>query len=500
MGALTVIRKRASEFFSLYDSSPSESIDFSNYSLYSNQIDTNVLKKRRISCLNQVKLESSALRLQKYPESVRKVRREVHAPCRSRRFGFLSSSKNAGLKVRVNETPEKERGIMGNVFGSGGGLFRTYQAKKEAAFGTLRHLQVEKEEVVSEDSSEVVIIEDGNEVKLDERKGLGLLIEARDLDRNGLESAMVSDGNVLHSTSLDREAYKDLIRSVEKKYSSKLDYLSSEIKSNEAKWTLLRSWRKQREEKKQEELKKPQEDLLREPFVPLTEDEESEINRAMANSNRRKILVTHENSNIQITGEVLQCLRPGAWLNDEVINVYLELLKERERREPKKYLNCHFFNTFFYKKLAGGRNGYDYKAVKRWTSLRKIGYKLSECDKIFIPIHKEVHWCLAVINKKDKKFQYLDSLGGRDSQVLRVLAKYYVDEVKDKTEQDIDVSSWELEYSEDLPEQQNGFDCGVFMIKYTDFYSRGLGLHFSQENMPYFRRRTAKELLRLQAH
>lgn len=28
--------------------------------------------------------------------------------------------------------------------------------------------------------------------------------------------------------------------------------------------------------------------------------------------------MTHENSNIEITGELLQCLRPGAWLNDEV--------------------------------------------------------------------------------------------------------------------------------------------------------------------------------------
>lgn len=34
---------------------------------------------------------------------------------------------------------------------------------------------------------------------------------------------------------------------------------------------------------------------------------------------RRKVLVTHENSNIDITGEILQCLRPGAWLNDEVL-------------------------------------------------------------------------------------------------------------------------------------------------------------------------------------
>jgi len=33
----------------------------------------------------------------------------------------------------------------------------------------------------------------------------------------------------------------------------------------------------------------------------------------------RRVLARHDNSNIEITGAVLQCLRPGAWLNDEVI-------------------------------------------------------------------------------------------------------------------------------------------------------------------------------------
>ncbi|MCH89078.1 ubiquitin-like-specific protease ESD4-like, partial [Trifolium medium] len=87
-----------------------------------------------------------------------------------------------------------------------------------------------------------------------------------------------------------------------------------------------------------------------EPFVPLTDDEEHEVSRAFS-TNRKKILVTHESSNIEIAGEKIRCLLPGAWLNDEVINLYLELLKERERREPKKFLKCHFFNTFFYKKV-----------------------------------------------------------------------------------------------------------------------------------------------------
>jgi sentrin-specific protease 1 len=44
--------------------------------------------------------------------------------------------------------------------------------------------------------------------------------------------------------------------------------------------------------------------------------------------------------------------------------------------------------------------------------------------QVFVPIHKEVHWCLAVINVKDKKLQYLDSLGGMDTIVLRTLVHY----------------------------------------------------------------------------
>ncbi|KAJ0580382.1 putative Ulp1 peptidase [Helianthus annuus] len=35
----------------------------------------------------------------------------------------------------------------------------------------------------------------------------------------------------------------------------------------------------------------------------------------------------------------------------QLINVYLELLKERESRKHKKFLKSHFFNTYFYKKI-----------------------------------------------------------------------------------------------------------------------------------------------------
>lgn len=38
------------------------------------------------------------------------------------------------------------------------------------------------------------------------------------------------------------------------------------------------------------------------------------------------------------------------------------------------------FNPF--DQLISGRGGYDYKAVRRWTSQRKLGYGLIECDKV----------------------------------------------------------------------------------------------------------------------
>ncbi|KAJ3669520.1 hypothetical protein LUZ60_011470 [Juncus effusus] len=286
--------------------------------------------------------------------------------------------------------------------------------------------------------------------------------------------------------------YKELYDQSAKKHESKLRDLEFEVKlaeSSLANFKLVREILNS---------KQKQEDTT-ELFVPLTDEEEREVNAALNGRNSRQVLVTHEPSNIEISREKLQCLRFGAWLNDEVINLYLELLKERERREPKKFLKCHFFNTFFYKKLIGGNSGYDFRAVKRWTTQKKLGYGLMECDKIFVPIHKEVHWCLAVINVRDKKLQYLDSLGSLDTMALRVLARYITEEVKDKSGKQIDTSSWELEEVPDLPLQENGWDCGMFMLKYIDFLSRDLSLSFLQDHMTYFRKRTAKEILRLRA-
>ncbi|XP_059280693.1 ubiquitin-like-specific protease ESD4 [Lycium ferocissimum] len=509
MGALTCNRKRVDDFFT------------SNYKV--DHISNN--KKPRL--INQIqehpfpRKSSTVTRIFKYPSYITPIKREIHAPCRQSRFGN-----------------------MGNF------LAKKYDRAKSNAFETLRYVKKDKEVINIDDDEQILEygvvekpglvndsgqkwkesggvvektgLDDGSGQKWKESDGVGAktgldngsgqiwkesdgVVEildnssvSNDVNLNKVDNAekmldSLSLGSKFGDSSSSYVAvYKKLLGSAEKR-NDKLKRLQFQIEYTEK---LRETHQLLRPQKKEEHVK---EDVITEPFVLLTEEEEAEVSRALSNSNRRKVLVTHENSNIDITGEMLQCLRPGAWLNDEVINVYLELLKEREKREPKKFLKCHFFNTFFYKKLISGKGGYNYQPVKRWTSQRKLGYCLFECDKIFVPIHKQIHWCLAVINKKDEKFQYLDSLGGRDHQVLKVLARYFVDEVKDKSGKHIDVSSWKQEFVEDLPEQENGYDCGMFMLKYADFYSRDIGLCFNQEHMPYFRSRTAKEILRLKA-
>uniref|UniRef100_A0ACD6AAN7 Uncharacterized protein n=1 Tax=Avena sativa TaxID=4498 RepID=A0ACD6AAN7_AVESA len=240
------------------------------------------------------------------------------------------------------------------------------------------------------------------------------------------------------------------------------------------------------------------------PFDTLTNEDECRVRHALDGGNSSdEVLLVHKASNIELKRVTLQCLKDKGLLNDEVIDLYLQLLKERELREPNKFLKCHFFNTFFYEKLNGKNGGYHYEAVRSWTK-KKLGYNIIDCDKIFVPIHKkfihkESHWCLAVINIRDKKFQYLDSLGFEDIKALEILARYLVDEIKDKNNKQIDVLSWEQEVVKERPSQDNNTDCGMFMLKYIDFYSRDMGLIFEQKHMPYFRRRTAKEILDLRA-
>ena len=101
---------------------------------------------------------------------------------------------------------------------------------------------------------------------------------------------------------------------------------------------------------------------------PLTDDENREVEFALAPPYNHSVLI--DMFNVEITKHKISCLRPSTWLNDEVINFYMQLLQERNRvdadllhRRPS-----HYFSSFFMHKLCDTEEGYCYNNVKRYIS------------------------------------------------------------------------------------------------------------------------------------
>ena len=150
---------------------------------------------------------------------------------------------------------------------------------------------------------------------------------------------------------------------------------------------------------------------------------------------------------------------------------------------------------------------------------------------ILIPInHNNSHWTAAAINFRKKRIQSYDSMGMARSEVhkvpitpfavrltshsLKALRKYLDDEHRNKKKKPFDFTGWEdwvdtvrwIERGtghyltgpthQGTPQQENGYDCGVFTCQFLHALSQGEedDFGFTQVDMPYLRRRMIWEI------
>lgn len=179
-------------------------------------------------------------------------------------------------------------------------------------------------------------------------------------------------------------------------------------------------------------------------------------------------------------------LSPGTWLNDEIINFHFELLSDRASKDDT-LPSIHCFNTFFCSTLR--EQGY--AKVKRWTKRVDIFSK----DLVFVPINKSYHWVLGVIDMKNKKISIYDSLYGKDQRTLDILLRYLEEEHLDKKKTEYDTSDWKTEAPNNIPKQENAYDCGVFTCIFAERLSRQAPLDFVQADMSLLRRKMVINIL-----
>ncbi|KAJ7324719.1 hypothetical protein JRQ81_017739 [Phrynocephalus forsythii] len=167
------------------------------------------------------------------------------------------------------------------------------------------------------------------------------------------------------------------------------------------------------------------------------------------------------------------------WLNDQIINMYGELIMDAV---PDK---VHFFNSFFHRQLVTkGYNG-----VKRWT--KKVD--LFKKTLLLIPIHLEVHWSLITVNLPNRIISFYDSQGIHFKFCVENIRKYLLTEAREKNHPDF-LQGWQTAVTKCIPQQKNDSDCGVFVLQYCKCLALDQPFQFSQEDMPRVRKRIYKEL------
>lgn len=77
---------------------------------------------------------------------------------------------------------------------------------------------------------------------------------------------------------------------------------------------------------------------------------------------------------------------------------------------------------------------------------------------------------------------------------MKAICQYFIAEAEDKCHEDWKTRGFEFLVAQDIPQQSNGFDCGVFLIQFVKHLSRGLPLDFSQSHVHYYRIQMLKEL------
>ncbi|XP_057380186.1 sentrin-specific protease 1-like [Daphnia carinata] len=189
--------------------------------------------------------------------------------------------------------------------------------------------------------------------------------------------------------------------------------------------------------------------------------------------------------NISITRRDIKTLADCNWINDQIINFYLSLIVERS--QPDERPKVFAFNTLFYPKLMSS----GYAALERWTK----AVDLFQNDVILIPVHSGCHWSLATICPQEKTIRYYDSQGRNDQTCLNNLKMYIEAEGKAKNKSVTRVGQWKLECAENIPQQVNFYDCGMFTLRYAEHVSRKCKMSFKQKDMPYYRRRMMYEIM-----
>lgn len=227
---------------------------------------------------------------------------------------------------------------------------------------------------------------------------------------------------------------------------------------------------------------------------PVSSEDDAAISAVLRGPDTDEVLIMK--FSIDMTRHKMKCLARSVWLNDEIINFYMEMLKERDNKlcevNPKRRPSWFFSSFFIAKVLEDGE--YSYSRVKRWAKR----FDAFAQDKIFFPVNiANNHWVLVVAHVMKKKVVFYDSFHSSGKKYVDAVYRWLQDEHKAKKGTEMDCNGWEVIPRDDtVPRQLNGSDCGVFVVIASDFISDDLPLEYDQDIVTSWRKNLGAAILR----
>ncbi|KAK2744854.1 Smt3-specific protease [Myotisia sp. PD_48] len=195
--------------------------------------------------------------------------------------------------------------------------------------------------------------------------------------------------------------------------------------------------------------------------------------------------------------DIATCITPLAWLNDEIINAYVAIILDNARRsvssgtdthaEQNQTPSYHAFNSFFYSSLRDR----GYESVRRWASRAKIGGRaLLDVETVLVPVHHLSHWTLLVVKPKARTIEYFDSLAGSPRPHIARIRSWLRGELRELFREE----EWKALPTRS-PMQDNGSDCGVFLLTTAKLVALNQPLSYGAKDIPLIRKRIVAEIL-----
>ncbi|XP_064483155.1 sentrin-specific protease 1-like isoform X2 [Ornithodoros turicata] len=187
-----------------------------------------------------------------------------------------------------------------------------------------------------------------------------------------------------------------------------------------------------------------------------------------------------------VTVEDIHSVLRRNWLNDVVIDVYMQLITEKAE-EKEGFNSIHALTTHFFSVLR--TRGYE--PIEKWTqNVDLFSYRL-----VLVPVHDVDHWSLAVLNIETKQIDFYDSLGRRNEDCCQILMDFLRREHRLRAGRKLLPDTWDYNFVQDIPMQTNTYDCGAFVCLYAECLGRRVPFEFSSKDLPKLRYRIAYEIL-----